>query len=460
VVDNDKNDCNPAKGIVSLNGVKFAPYVIDELHLPEASILHEASITLYSNLPAATVNIVDNKDLGSQLAYNKIPLQYIVSLKNNITSDPQSIANKFIGEGAQILHVYRYALKGFAVRVPSNLVLNNILSDPRVDKVEQDQIGRIASAQWQHTVPTDPISPQVQSTINSVKEKNNTEVNADIAIIDTGISRAHAELNVYRDVTFVGTSSGEDDNGHGSLVAGIAAAKYNPIGVVGIAPGARLWAVKVCDRLGNCPISDQIAGVDYVTQHANEIDVANLSVENPLSTLLDRAVDKSVAAGVTYVVAAGNQGKDASSTSPAHDPSVITVSAIADSDGKCGGLGRVTIGGADDTLANFSNFGPHVSIAAPGVDIFSTFKGDEYGLDSGTSEAAPHVTGYAALYKESHPGASPSDVRSAILNSASLPTTVCNGSSHGYFSGEKDGFHEPLLYVRNDWRLENLYTTK
>ncbi|MGC2572032.1 MAG: S8 family serine peptidase, partial [Candidatus Nitrosopolaris sp.] len=78
-------------------------------------------------------------------------------------------------------------------------------------------------------------------------------------------------------------------------------------------------------------------------------------------------------------------------------------------------------------------------------------KGKEYSIDSGTSAAAPFVTGYAALYKESHPTASPSEVRSAILGSASTTTTICNGNSHGYFTGEKDGFHEPLLYVSKDW---------
>jgi hypothetical protein len=107
---------------------------------------------------------------------------------------------------------------------------------------------------------------------------------------------------------------------------------------------------------GGCPISNQIKGLDYVTQHADE---------NPLSVLLDKAVTKGVAAGVTVVAAAGNSTVDAKSTSPAHNLDVISVCAIADSDGNCGGLGRLTVGGADDRFANFSNFGPSVDIAAP-----------------------------------------------------------------------------------------------
>jgi subtilisin len=127
--------------------------------------------------------------------------------------------------------------------------------------------------------------------------------------------------------------------------------------------------------------------------------------------ILDKVINESVAAGVIYVTAAGNDGDDASSYSPANNPSVISVSAIGDSDGKCGGLGpalkqfdgMVT----DDTLAYFSNFGSVVDIAAPGVDILSTYNGTEYAVESGTSATAPHVAGAAALYKARNPSASP-----------------------------------------------------
>jgi subtilisin family serine protease len=112
-------------------------------------------------------------------------------------------------------------------------------------------------------------------------------------------------------------------------------------------------------------------------------------------------------------------------------------------------LGRLTIGGADDRFANFSNFGPSVDIAAPGVDILSTYYKQEYGLESGTSMAAPHVAGYVALYKSHHPLATATEVKSALLAAASIPTTLCDGKSHGYFSGDVDTFREPLLYINN-----------
>jgi subtilisin len=130
-------------------------------------------------------------------------------------------------------------------------------------------------------------------------------------------------------------------------------------------------------------------GIEYAIKHADDIDVLNISIENPNTPALNDIIDEAIRAGITVVVAAGNSGGSASTVSPANNPNVITVSAIGDSDGKCGGLGpameqfdrKVT----DDTFAYFSNSGPEVKIAAPGVNIFSTYNGTDYALDSGTS---------------------------------------------------------------------------
>jgi subtilisin family serine protease len=221
---------------------------------------------------------------------------------------------------------------------------------------------------------------------------------------------------------------------------------------VGIAPGARIWAIKVCDGLGECKITNQIKGVEYAIEHADEIDVLNISVENLNSPALNNVINAAVKAGITVVVSAGNHGKDASATSPANNPNVLTVSAIADSDGACGGAGpeltsasgNSTI--ADDSFAFFSNYGPAVKVAAPGVSILSTYKGSGYAVDSGTSMAAPYVSGSAALYKAEHPYATPSEVMAAILGSGTLPDTDCDGGAHGYFTDDVDNLHEPLLY--------------
>jgi len=274
-------------------------------------------------------------------------------------------------------------------------------------------------------------------------------VDADIAILDTGIDLKHPDLNVYRNVSFVeGAKTGDDDNGHGTHVAGIAAAKDNGKGVIGAAPGARLWSIKVCDKAGECKISDLIKGVQYITEHADEIDVVNISVETPFSPALNNAISASIKAGVTYVVAAGNYGEDASKTSPAGAPGVITVSAIADSDGKCGGTGPAlkANNATDDNFARFSNFGPSVSIAAPGVSILSTYLHGGYAVDSGTSMASPSVAGAAALIKADSPKSSPEDVKKSLLETGSTPLTPCKGGPQGYFTGDPDSYKEPLLY--------------
>jgi subtilisin len=189
--------------------------------------------------------------------------------------------------------------------------------------------------------------------------------------------------------------------------------------------------------------------LDYINQYANEVDVAILSLGCECeSGSLAIAVHNTVKAGITIVVAAGNEGKDAETFTPANNPEVITVSAIADTDGKCGGNGPPSTYGADDMLASFSNYGNVVDIAAPGVEIYSTFKANSYTSLTGTSMAAPHVAGAAALYKSLHPeGSSPDAVKSYLITSGTDWKDLCDGNGHGYFNGDKDNFHEPLLYI-------------
>ncbi|HEU4445197.1 MAG TPA: S8 family serine peptidase, partial [Nitrososphaeraceae archaeon] len=301
-----------------------------------------------------------------------------------------------------------------------------------------------------NTTPTAPGSEDtVQASASNIPKQR--QVDVDIAILDTGISLDHPDLNVYRNVSVIeNIATGDDDQGHGSHVAGVAAAKDNEIGVVGMAPDARLWAVKVCDADGACKVSDQIKGIDYIIKHANEIDVLNLSLENPNSPALNRIIDEAVKAGITVVAAAGNYGKDASLTTPANNPNIITVSAIGDSDGKCGALGPALpqFDGSvpDDTMAYFSNFGAVVKIAAPGVDVFSTYNGTGYAVESGTSMAAPHVAGAAALYKSMFPDAAPAEVMAKISAASTQPDTPCDGGPKGYFTGDTDSVKEPLLF--------------
>ena len=376
--------------------------------------------------------------------------QYIVVLKPEatmvsdsvgaITADEvRAMAEVSVSKGAQILDIFDHALDGYVIKTSENMsagLVSELRQDPRVAFVEPDQ--RVYALEQTVPVGVDRVDGDVSQAVSG---DGSGAVDADIAILDTGIDLTHPDLNVYHEKTFVpGTSSADDDNGHGTHVAGIAAAKDNSIGVVGIAPDARLWSIKVLDSNGAGSISDVIAGIDYVTAHSDEIDVVNLSFGCECSSpALDAAINSAVQAGIVFVVAAGNDHKDASSFSPARNPNVIAVSAMADSDGKCGGQGTATKYGNDDTFASFSNYGDPIDMVAPGVGILSTYSDGKYAQLSGTSMAAPHVTGGIALYESSHPGATPAQVKGALNESGVQPSSGCSGEGQGYFTGNSNG---------------------
>src|ERR687896_1767538 len=247
---------------------------------------------------------------------------------------------------------------------------------------------------------------------------------ANVAVIDTGIDLAHPDLNATDGKNCVGTGPAQDDEGHGTHVAGTIGARNDGAGVVGVAPGTRLFSVKVLGAQGGGTWSQIICGIDWVTatrtdsDPSNDIAVANMSLGGPGQPIapcssttdpMHRAICASTAAGVTYVVAAGNDGWDFDypqvPDTPAAYPEVLTVTAMGDSDGKAGGPGRAP--GCDpyqpdDRYASFSNFaataaGRAHTIAGPGVCVTSTLPGGGYGTMSGTSMAAPHLAGAAAL---------------------------------------------------------------
>ncbi len=393
---------------------------------------------------------IDNRYLESA---NIIPNQYIIYLQDNKEEsnsiDPVEFYNSELKDtGTELLYVYYDVVKGLAIKIPNEKVLEQLKNNPLVSYMGNDR--KISAFIDTHT--ENQIIPASVDRVEDGESLNNINpnfVDADIAILDTGIDLDHPDLNVFHERSFIpGTINADDDHGHGTHLAGVAAAKDNSFGMVGIAPGARLWAIKVLESSGMGEISTLIKGLDYITQHQNEVDVAVLSLGCECeSGALNIAINNSIKAGITIVVAAGNEGKDAGTFTPANNPEVITVSAIADTDGKCGGNGPPTPYGADDMLASFSNYGNVVDISAPGVDIYSTFKSNSYTKLTGTSMAAPHVAGAAALYKSLHPEASPNDVKNYLLTTGTNPKDLCNGNGHGYFTGDKDNFHEPLLYI-------------
>ncbi len=369
-----------------------------------------------------------------------IPDHYIVTLKPGAT-----VRDVTVSHGLAPAHIYAHALHGFAGHVPPGQ-LKMLKNDWRVQHVEPDRVVRLvgkASSTSDSVTTSSETLPTGVDRVDAELHPRTDVSSVGIAVIDTGIDLKHPDLNVAGNITFVRrTKSGNDDNGHGSHVGGIAAAKADGFGVRGVAPNAKLYAVKVLDRAGSGQLSWVIAGVDWVTKNAaaKGIKVANMSLGfQGTSSALDQAISASVAAGVTYVVAAGNNDSDAGFFSPANHPEVITVSAIADSDGKCGGLGPTTAYGADDTFASFSNWGQVVDLAAPGVNILSTYKGGLYATMSGTSMAAPHVAGGAAHYLAKYPTATPAEVRLALWVNATPQTDNCG------FDNDPDAYAERLL---------------
>ena len=205
-----------------------------------------------------------------------------------------------------------------------------------------------------------------------------------VAVLDTGIDKDHPDLddNIQGGINYVpkgrrvNPGAWDDDNGHGTHCAGIIAAENNDIGVVGVAPEASLYGVKVLDRRGSGWVSDIIAGLDWCDK--NGMQIVNMSFGGGYSSSLETACN-AASASMVLVAAAGNDG--GADIYPAAYDSVIAVSATNSSDG----------------LASFSNYGPEIAIAAPGVNILSTYKGGGYATGSGTSMAAPHVAGTLAL---------------------------------------------------------------
>jgi subtilisin family serine protease len=278
-------------------------------------------------------------------------------------------------------------------------------------------------------------------------------VNADIAILDTGVQANHPDLTVFRCVGF-GYPNCADGHGHGTHVAGTAAARDNAIGVVGSAPGARIWAVKVLSDQGSGSFSDILAGIAYVFANRAQIEAVNLSL-GATGTFLPAEVALRVlaASGVTVAVSAGNNGQNANGNTPARAGlgfnGVITVSAYGDSDGRCGGFGPATSRGPDDSYAPFSAF--NVDIAAAGVDILSTYKNSGYARMSGTSMSSPDVAGAAAYYKSLFPTMSPAQIEVALKTTGTKPGPgnglfPCDGHGRGYVRTSAQ-HTEPLLYM-------------
>jgi subtilisin len=317
----------------------------------------------------------------------------------------------------------RRAVEEVAARLAPEQV-RALRADPDVEAVVPDRPVRAHA--MQPLAPGEPVPPTGVRRIGlGGADWVRGASDAGVAVVDSGVDLDHPDLDVQDGTNCVTPGSpADDDDGHGSHVAGIVGARNNGAGVTGVAPGTEITAVKVLNSEGQGQSSQVICGIDWVTANAaaRGIRVMNLSLgtlnehnrncgratPNPASTLVDplhAAICNANAAGILSVVAAGNDSGDISEFQydvPASYPEVLTVTAMVDRDGAPGGLAATCTGSADDSFAGFSNFTRGAeevahTVAAPGGCITSTFRDGGYATRSGTSMAAPHAAGLAAL---------------------------------------------------------------
>lgn len=361
---------------------------------------------------------------GSRIAAGTvIPNQYIVVLKSpeeralvsasGVAETSEAMAASVVSAaGGELLYVYNSALSGFAARLPE-VSAASLADNPQVAFIEPDTIMSVDTTQSSATWGIDRVD-QRNLPLSTTFSYNANGLGVHAYIVDTGMRTAHTEFSGRVGTGYTAVTDGngvEDCNGHGTHVAGTVGGT-----VYGIAKKATLHPVRVFGCSGTGATSAVIAGMDWIYSNVQLPAVANLSLGGSVSAALDTAVNNAMAAGVIVVVAASNGNANACNYSPARVPAAITVGATTNTDER----------------ASYSNYGSCLDLFAPGTSIVSASYSSNTGtaVMSGTSMAAPHVAGAAALYLASNPAASPSTVRNMIVNNATsdVLTNIGTGS--------------------------------
>jgi serine protease len=390
-------------------------------------MIRQALLTL-AFLAVATVASAGEEEIRVPKGARTVPDSYIVVLDDAAVGAegisglaiPQVADELARWHGGRVTHVYKRALRGFAVMM-GKAQARALARDPRVKYVEQDSVLWAVDTQTQLDPPwgLDRIDQQ-DRPVDANYIYNFTGAGVTAYIIDTGIRKTHVDFDdrASHGYTAIGDGRGGDDcNGHGTHVAGTVGGS-----TWGVAKKVRLVAVRVLDCQGSGATSGVIAGVNWVTANFVAPAVANMSLGGGTSSALDSAVRNSIAAGVTYAVAAGNSNANACNSSPSRVLEALTVGASTSSDSR----------------SSFSNRGTCLDLFAPGSSITSAWNTSDTATNtiSGTSMASPHVAGVAALYLEQKPGASPSDVAGALVGNATT----------GRLTGIGTGSPNRLLY--------------
>jgi subtilisin family serine protease len=359
-------------------------------------------------LVAAAVAVGMLASAGSALAADP---SYIVVLRNGT---PVSVERS-----AGVSSQYRYgaALNGFSAHL-SGPQLKRLQARSDVAYVVPDIT--VQAASLQPVVAGETVPPGIRRAQAASLTDAHQSATSAVAVLDTGVDLANPDLDAMSGKNCVSTTAGaaaKDDNGHGTNVAGIVAARDSGTLVTGVAPGTRIVSVKVLNSKATGTLSQILCGIDWVTANAAawNIRVANMSIlgsgkndGNCGYTNKDvwhQAICRSTGAGVTYVAAAGNSKTNLAGTIPAAYPEVLAATAMSDTDGLPGAKGRVPScksGEADDRYASYSNYAVDAAaiahtLAAPGTCIVSDTIGGGTSTYYGTSQAAPHVAGTVAL---------------------------------------------------------------